>query len=370
MAWRRLRTANDTAARVAAAAGYFDVLPATSPAVIVAGNQVLADVTGAYTGRVPESAAMRVAPFARGVRLISQVAASAPLRVDGATPRAMQAGGMHPTLSDHALMAATYRSLILTGRAGWVIRPHSTAGADVWRVDPDRLQRVDGPNWSPDVAGWRVDGLARGDELIVFDTGAAGALSDGAGVLSAALHLEATAARIARTPTPTVVLEGDGIDLTETEATEVVARWETQRRAHSTAYLDGRIKARTLDWSAADIQLAEARTAIALQCAQLLNLDPSYLGIGVAGSSLTYANRTDLNTALLELSVMPLVRVIEGTLSRVWGRHVAADFTGFTRADLAARVAALVAYVDAGIMTPDEARRAEPLIETATERLT
>jgi hypothetical protein len=312
---------------------------------------------------------MRLAPFAAGVNLIADVAASQPLRVDGATPRALQGGSLAKSLTDSALLRATYKSLILYGRAAWLTRRSASGvGDDVWQVDLGWLERVDGPEWSTDAAGWRLRAkTAVGDKLIVFDGARRGALADGADVIAAAAALEATAARHARTPTPSVVLEADGLDLTDAQAAEVIAKWETGRRAHSTAYLDARIKARTMTWSSAELQLVEARQASTLHIAQLLGLDPAWLGS--AAQSLTYQNRQDLNTSLIDLTVAPYLRVVEQTLSNAWQRRVIADTTGFTGAALSARVDALTALVSSGIMSTDEARTVEPLIRDATSTI-
>jgi phage portal protein BeeE len=116
------------------------------------------------------------------------------------------------------------------------------------------------------------------------------------------------------------------------------------------------------------MQLVEARQHAAVEIARILNLDPYWVGAVESGSSLTYTNRQDLYTGLLDFTVMPLLRAIEQRLSLPdvsGGNRVRRfDVSAFMRANLNDRVAALTAYVAAGVITAQQAADLEPMIKS------
>jgi HK97 family phage portal protein len=247
---------------------------------------------------------------------------------------------------------------------------------------PTRVQPIDRDWWhigddvwlvpSPPVVFEYVGGVwcnprtATRDDLIIFDTGGPGALDRGWLALRTALALESAANNYATAPLPAMALKSAGVDLDETESQELLNAWETARRQRSTAYLNSQVDLETFGWNAAELQLVEARQQAAVEIARVLNLDPYFVGATVGGSSLTYQNRTDLYQSLLDFTLMPLLRVIEQTLSREpnssASRVLRFDTTAFLRANLTDRVNALTAYVTAGIITPQQAADMEPMI--------
>jgi hypothetical protein len=344
------------------AGGLLDSFPPSVPAANVvistAGNGYGSGYGSGY-GVTPELA-MRIPAFGAGVRLISEIAASFPLTVDGERPRAL-AGSLHPSLTDHALIALLIRRLILNGRA------HATeitdsSGTWIIPINPAVMEPLPGEVWEDTPRGWRPLGERIPGRLLTIDTGSAGVLSRGAQALTAAWRLEQTAARISRSPIPSTILQSSEMDLTTEQAEQLVTDWESRREDFSTAYLGRGLRADFPARSAADLQLVESRKLATIQCAQILGLDPIWLGVAAEGSSLTYQNRQDLNLALLDNTVQPLISAVEQSLSRFWSRRVRFDVTGFTRSGLAERVQALTAYVAAGIMTTSEARGVEPII--------
>jgi HK97 family phage portal protein len=211
-----------------------------------------------------------------------------------------------------------------------------------------------------------VDGEPR-PGLIDFVTGDPGALDVGWLVLRTAIALESAANTYATSPIPAIALQSTGIDLNDDDAVALVTQWEAARRKRATAYLNSQVDVKQFGWNAAELQLVEARQHAAIEIARLLNLDPVWVGASPAGSSLTYQNRQDMNQALLDGTILPLLRVMEQRLSMpdVSGerRQIRFETSAFLRANLAERVAGLTAYVAAGILTVDEARAMEPLVE-------
>jgi HK97 family phage portal protein len=203
--------------------------------------------------------------------------------------------------------------------------------------------------------------------LIAFETGAPGALDHGAQTISTALALETAARNYADSPTPAVVLQSQGLDLDEDEAEELLGKWAWSRRRKSTAYLNSQVKAEPIGFSSQELQLVEGRQHMAIEVARVLNLDSYWVGAQAAGSSVTYTNEQDRRAALLDFTIMPIARVMEQRLSMAdvsgGNRELRFSTMGFLRANLAERVAALTAYVTAGIMTIDEARAIEPLVQ-------
>lgn len=152
--------------------------------------------------------------------------------------------------------------------------------------------------------------------VIRFDgDGNGGWLTYGSSAISTAAALEQAAFQYAVSPLPQIALKNTGADLPESVVDSLLDAWEEARQNRSTAYLNSTISADTFGWNARDLQLVEGRNASATMIARLCNLDPVWVGAGVSGSSLTYSNRTDLYRQLLDLSLTPVMKMIEERLS-------------------------------------------------------
>lgn len=97
--------------------------------------------------------------------------------------------------------------------------------------------------------------------------------------------------------------------------------------------------------------------------AQMFMIDPSELGIGVDGTSLTYANLEQRNTRFVRVSLLPWIIRIEKALSDLMMRPRYAKFNvdGLLRSDLPTRYAAYSTGIASGFMTPNEARALEDM---------
>lgn len=344
------------------------------------------DIPGLIGGAFGLDAAMSVPAFARGMHVITGIGSSLPLvDLDPATGGPLPRYGLTaaPTMwighTDAELWRRTIADLVCHGHAVWAVIASNEHGhpTSVHPVEDARCEwyewgcaRIDGRDVlaaeDPRRRLTWIDGKGHGYELLTFSTGLPGALTTGWGPLSTALSLETAARNYASAPLPATALHSKGLDLEPEDAQELLAAWEAARRTRSTAYLNTQVDLETFGWNAAELQLTEARSHAAIEVARLLNLDPYFVGASAGGSSYTYQNRTDLYQSLLDFTVMPLLRVIEQRLSMpdVCGgrRQLRFDVSSFLRANLSDRVAALTAYVGAGVITPEQARDLEPLI--------
>jgi phage portal protein BeeE len=185
-------------------------------------------------------------------------------------------------------------------------------------------------------------------------------LSVGGNAINTAAALEAATLNYSEYPMPTVVLKNTGADLPALQVDALLDAWEEARTNRASAYLNSSIDAKAMGWSARDLALVEARNESAIQIARIANLDPTWVGAAVAGSSMVYSNRVDLFRQLLDISLRPIMDNISYRLSMPdvtpRGHAVRFDTTGFLRgnaADLAALVAQLVPL---GVLTAEEGR--------------
>ena len=338
------------------------ILPAPRPAAVTIGTD---DIPGLLGGWMTRDTAMMVPAFARGLDLITGIASGFPLLEFGADGSPVQPLGFTSAPSYEAgiprvtTIRRTVADLVCEGKAYWV-----TTRAQAVTGYPAEVQRVDPINVTRDRDGWTVNGHhVDAGRVIEFDLGLPGALDSGWYTLRTALSLEAAANNYASEPLPAMALVSQGVDLDETEAEELLGKWAAARRKRSTAYLNSQVTPKEFGWNAAELQLVEARAHAAAEVARLLNLDPVWVGANAAGQSLTYQNKQDQNQQLLDATIMPLLRVIEQRLSMLSaGREFRFDTLAFLRANLSERVAALTAYLAAGVITEQEARDLEPMI--------
>lgn len=114
-----------------------------------------------------------------------------------------------------------------------------------------------------------------------------------------------------------------------------------------------------LAWSPQDAQLADARKLSLLDVANAFNLDGYWLG--APGGSMTYRSPGAMYTALLRVSLEPVLADFEDVWSARWlprGQRIRFDRTALTRDDLASTITTLVAATGAQppLMTVGEAR--------------
>ncbi|MGA0895323.1 MAG: phage portal protein [Ilumatobacteraceae bacterium] len=96
---------------------------------------------------------------------------------------------------------------------------------------------------------------------------------------------------------------------------------------------------------------------------QMFMIDPTELGIGIEGSSLTYANLEQRNTRFVRVTLLPWIVRLEKALSDLLAqpRYVKFNLNGLLRGDLQTRYAAYSVGIGAGFLKPNEARDWEDL---------
>ena len=269
-----------------------------------------------------------------------------------------------------AVMQRTVADLLLFDRAYWRITDRTWDGfpssIEVMRVeDVNDLTvanaGIDANTQPPSDPFYFLGNVIPTRDVIKFyGDGNGGWLRNGATAINIAAALEAATLMYSESPIPTVVLKNNGADLPADQVDALLEAWEDARAARSTAYLNSTIDTQTMGFSARDVQLVEGKMASATAIARLANLDPVWVGAGVPGSSLTYANRNDLYRSLLDTSLRPIMDLISGRLSMpdiVPRTHaVRFDTTTFLRADPNQTADLITKLVPLGFLTEEEAR--------------
>jgi len=94
--------------------------------------------------------------------------------------------------------------------------------------------------------------------------------------------------------------------------------------------------------------------------ARFANLDPTWCGAGIPGSSLTYSNRVDLYRQLLDVSLTPVMLNVSERLSMnditPRGHRVTFDTSVFLRGNPAELAGIVATLLPLNVMDRDEAR--------------
>lgn len=274
-----------------------------------------------------------------------------------------------------ATLGGTVDDLAFYGRAYWRVLAFDGAGSE---QNPDgfpiRARWIPYPNIQPDVSndsgayaqlnGYRIDGergLVPAREVIRFDSSMPGVLAIGGRTIASALAIEDAARRFASIDLPAGTLKNEGTELSDDEAAELVAAFQTARQANAIAFLQGIAYERT-DVSADDLQLIEARALAATECARLFNVPVAMIGASPSGNaaSLLYQNLSSQLAVFVSSAVAPHLRTIEATLSlpsvTPRGQRVAFDVQTFLRSDPEAASAYARELYAADLISRDEAR--------------
>jgi hypothetical protein len=316
--------------------------------------------------------AMRVPAFRRASTLITGTVAQLPLSLwKGQIPAVPSDLCIQPevdfpyyvtmqrTAEDVLHHAAAYWQVILTDSEGYPSKVRLLPAADVTPRPDTRTLFYKGEEL-------RVsDPLGPGTQVghvIVFTGFRKGVLADGIDVIELAIALEDAAVNYAKSPLPQLALKNEGADLTGAEVKQLLTDWETARSERSTAYLNSVMSTEQFGWSSSEMQLVDARNQAAIEIARLMNLDPSWVGASIQGSSLTYTNREDLRRDLIDLTLSDYLGPIEQRLSMrdvtptKFSNVVRFATNQFLRANLSARVDIVAALYPLGLLTEDEAR--------------
>lgn len=276
-----------------------------------------------------------------------------------------------PYLPYTAVIQRTLSDLLLWDRAYWLVIRRTwdnfPAEIQIMRVEDvsdtttTRTTGID-PNAYPpqDPFYWLGQPVPVRDVIKFYGDGNGGWLANGATAINTAAALEAATLNYSEYPMPTVILKNTGADLPADQVDDLLIAWEEARTNRASAYLNSTIDAKNMGWSARDLALVEARNESAVQIARLANLDPVWLGAGVSGSSVVYANRVDLYRQLLDTSLRPIMDLFTHRLSMPdvtpRGHAVRFDTSGFLRGNPTELGALVATLVPLNILTADEAR--------------
>jgi hypothetical protein len=137
-------------------------------------------------------------------------------------------------------------------------------------------------------------------------------------ILTTALALERASLNYAETPHPGDVLENvSNYEMSEAEVLEMLAAWTEARQNGAAAYTNMGIKlGDAKGWSPTELALAEQKNESRLAIANLLNLDPFWVGASVTGHRLPSAVDEVFAVALAKLGADDPARGMgEGILS-------------------------------------------------------
>ena len=319
------------------------------------------------------SSAMQVPAFVNALKTYSHTISAFPLREylygEAITPRSFLTCPCS-VLPYSAVIDRLVADLLLYDRAYWLITERT------WDGYPSsiRIMRVEDVNdQTPGNGGVDPNAYAPSDpfyylgqrvptrDIIKFyGDGNGGWLRNGATAINTAASLEAATLMYSESPIPTVALKNNGADLPAEQVDALLEAWEDARQNRSTAYLNSSIEAQTMGFSARDVQLIEGKAQSALAIARLANLDPIWVGAGVPGSSLTYANRVDLYRQLLDTALRPVMSLIEQRLSMgdvtPRGHEIKFDTTAFLRGNPLELADLVTKLLPLGVITEDDAR--------------
>ncbi|MCF2526941.1 phage portal protein [Yinghuangia soli] len=349
---------------------------------IEAGPPGADDAWSAFAGgAVPRALALQVPAVRRAVSLIGNTIGTLPLvrwrgtdQLDG-TPFLDQPEGFR---CRYNTMAATVGDLVLHRYAWWRVLRRDYLGwpLEVVRLEPEyvSVQRLFGTDEVE-----RVYATYRGrevppDDLICFEGPDEGLLQLGRGEILTALALEAAANRYASPTMPTGVLKQRGqYGLTDDEIDALLTKWETSRRARTTAYLNEGIEYDPVAASPAELQLVEGREESAVQIARLCGIPPRYMNV-TAGDSMTYSTLESERRDLIELTLTPYMEPITGRLSMSdrngspRGVRVGFSLETFGRGAPLDRAQRYATLIPLGVMSVQEARDAEDDLTGAAPR--
>jgi len=282
-------------------------------------------------------------------------------------------------------IADTLDDLMFEGRAYWLILATDTQTSDTNPSGfPVRARRVPA-SWvaedlDPDFAAYtrvkayNVNGTTVDPSRVLrFKADHEGVLRYGARTIWSAVKQEQAAERMSSVDLPAGVIHSEGAEVSNTEAQAIIDDFEAARRAHTVAFLQAAKFERTA-LNPADLQLLDSRGQAATECARLFNVPVVQIGAsptGHTGSSLLYSNVQQNAAAFVGQAVVPLLRVIEATLSLPTssprGQQVAFAVGQYLRSDPGAAVDYVTSLVAAGILTADEGRAYLGVANVGTE---
>lgn len=309
--------------------------------------------------RISRKEALSVPAVMRARNLITGTLGTLPLHLHDADHRQVPSSLLDQPETDLArsvTMTMTFEDLLFEGIAWWRVRRFAWNGypGDVERVHPSRV------NVRPDGSVW-IDGSRVADtELIRFDSPNPSLLINSSRAIRTCLKLDAAASRYAAEPMPTgIFTPAEGADpATDGVIKAMLNDWKAARNSSATAYVPAAVNYQALQWSPADLQLADARNHAVLEIARATGVDPEDLGVST--TSRTYANAETRRLDLLDFTLGAYVSAVQDRLSMgdvtPRGYYARFKFDGFLRSDTLTRYTAYEKGLSVGALTQPEIR--------------
>lgn len=187
-----------------------------------------------------------------------------------------------------------------------------------------------------------------------------GLLNRAAEVISTAAELQAAAKRASTEPTPTVVLKNSGVELPAGRITELLDAWKQARRTRSTAFLNSALDIETVGFNPKDQQLVEARIfTTGTEIARAVGLPSWYLN--AEANSMTYSNVESERRNLIDFSLRPYITALQDRFNMPDfsepSSYFRFDVADFLRSSALEEKDILTGYLEAGIISVEEARK-------------
>ena len=163
---------------------------------------------------------------------------------------------------------------------------------------------------------------------------------------------------------PSGILATEDPDISEEDAEQLRDQFVSKTRRGQPVVLPAGIEWRAVATpNAEQAQLVHAQDSTRRDIADLLDLEPEWLGIHGKGSSITYANTVDRLDNLIKLTCQPWMTAIEDALTDITSRptEVKFDPEELLRADTATRYANYSLGLTGGWLTLEEIRAEECL---------
>ncbi len=344
--------------------------------------------TGTIERRIRRREALQVPAVLRARNLICGSLARLPMHVRDKNHNIVSPTTLldqiDPDIANAVTYAETYEDLLFEGVAWWKVLEFGWHGYPTYatHISPQRVYvsgwqlPVDGvmPYMSLGPVRVYVDGRpVQDNEVIRFDSPNPPLLVHAARAIRTCLALDRTASRYASEPLPLGYFtpkEGTRPNEDETKITGLLDKWEAARARRVWGYIGAMWEAKTIQFNAEQIQLAEQRQHAVLEIARACGIDPEDLGVST--TSRTYQNAEQRRLDLLDFTLAPYMSSVEERLSMrdilPRGYQAKVSLDGFLRSDTMTRMNAYKVGLEVGAYTEPEIRDLEdrpPITESA-----
>jgi hypothetical protein len=343
-------------------------------------------IPGGIAPRISRKEALQVPAVLRSRNLIAGTLARLPVHIRDKDRRIASPTTLleqiDPDVPNVVIWAHTYEDLLFEGVSWWKVVEFGWHNYPTFatHIAPSRVT-VSG--WIPSMNGngptWGdgriyIDGYPVADNQVIrFDSPNPPLLIHAARAIRTCLILDRTASRYADEPLPLGYLtpkEGLRPNENDDVITGLLDKWEEARRRRVWGYIGAALEAKTLQFNAEQIQLADQRQHAVLEIARAAGVDPEDLGVST--TSRTYQNAEQRRLDLLDFTLAHYMSAVEQRLSMrdvlPRGYRTKVNLDGFLRSDTKTRMETHKIALEIGASTLDEVRELEdrPTVRTRT----